>query len=207
LIFKCQPEFFKTLNLKKFLAVLKIWQIPCLSCRTAENGMSSDSSCEKMEVIMTNTIAKRRNGDVASSFGSVVDNIFQNNLRHFFNDDFFDLPRTANSGRVPVNIRETDRQYEMDVIAPGCKKENFQVSLDDNMLTVSYNQTQENKSGNEKEGWVRNEYSQRAFSRTFSLDDTVDINKIQATYSDGVLRLVLPKNENAQRVTKNIEVK
>jgi HSP20 family protein len=55
--------------------------------------------------------------------------------------------------------------------------------------------------------WVRNEYVQQSFSRSFTLDDTVDVNKINATYTDGILHLTLAKNEKAKKVSKNIEVK
>lgn len=93
----------------------------------------------------------------------------------------------------------------MDVIAPGCKKEDFHVNINHNMLTISFNSKTENETSS-KSGWVRNVYVQRSFSRTFALDDTVDVNNINATYTDGILHLTLAKNEKAKRVTKNIEI-
>jgi HSP20 family protein len=155
---------------------------------------------------MKTTIVKRQNDLPSVSFGNVVDNIFQNSLRHFFDDNFWNGEGRLTSQTVPVNVRETDNQYELDVIAPGCKKEDFNVSINDNMLTISF----ESKTANEsspKDGWVRNEYVQRSFSRTFTLDETVDVNKINATYTDGILHLTLAKNEKAKKVTKNIEIK
>ena len=155
---------------------------------------------------MTNTIVKRQNGNgYPATFGNVVDNIFQNSMRRFFDDNFWDADLAMTSGSVPVNIRETDQQYELDVIAPGCRKEDFKIDVQDNVLTISLAQKKENAQ--QKTGWVRNEYEQRAFSRNFTLDDTVDVNSITATYSDGILRLKLGKNEKAKRVLRNIEVK
>lgn len=150
---------------------------------------------------MTTALAKRKNGNPSVSFGNVVDNLFQNSLRHFFDDNFWDADRSLTSGSVPANVRETDQQYEMDVIAPGCRKEDFSISLSGNELTISFEQKEENKEQNEKTGWVRNEYVQRSFSRSFTLDDTVDIklddtvdiNKINATYKDGILHLTMAK--------------
>lgn len=156
---------------------------------------------------MTNTIAKRQNGNSSASFGNVVDNIFQNSLRRFFDDNFWETDLPMAKGTVPVNVRETEQQYEMDVIAPGCRKEDFSISINDNVLTVSFNHKEQNSKQNDKTGWVRNEYVQRSFSRSFTLDDTVDVNKINATYTDGILRLSLAKNEKAKQLSRNIEVK
>ena len=155
---------------------------------------------------MTTTIAKRQNGDPSVSFGNVVDNIFQNSLRRFFDDNFWDAEGPLTAGTVPVNVRETDQHYELDVIAPGCKKEDFNISINDNLLAISFNSKMENISS-QKAGWVRNEYVKRSFSRTFTLDDTVEVNKVNATYTDGILHLTLAKNEKAKKLSKNIEIK
>src|SRR5690242_19558569 len=155
---------------------------------------------------MTNTIAKRQNGNENVSFGNVVDNIFQNSLRRFFDDNFWDVDPVTGSGSVPVNIREKEEQYEVDIIAPGCHKDDFNISIKGNMLTISLDHNKEDKQADQKAGWVRNEYMQRAFSRSFTLDETVDVNKIQATYTDGILRIVLGKHEKAKPVSRTIEI-
>lgn len=157
---------------------------------------------------MTTAVAKRQNGNPSVSFGSVVDNIFQNSLRRFFDDSFFEQGMSPMaSGSIPVNVRETDQQYELDLVAPGCRKEDFNIDLNDNMLTISFEQKAEKKEENENAGWVRKEFTQRSFSRSFTLNDMVDINRISATYTDGILHLVLPKNENSKKLSRNIEVK
>src|SRR5579863_7787660 len=146
---------------------------------------------------MTNTIEKKQNGNPSVRFGNVVDNLFQNSLRRFFDDNFWENEGSLITSNVPVNVRETEQQYELDVIAPGCSKEDFSVDIQDNQLTISYNHKDNKKEQDQKVGWVRNEYLKRSFSRTFTLDDTVDVNKINANYIDGILRLTLGKNGKA----------
>lgn len=155
---------------------------------------------------MTNTIAKRNSSNGYTDFGNVVDNIFQNSLRRFFDGNFWEADNQLSTGSVPVNIRETEQQYELDVIAPGCKKEDFSIRVDNNVLTISLSKKQASQQ-NEKSGWVRNEFVQQDFSRSFTLDEKVDTNKISATYSDGILRLGLGKNEKARMASRQIEVK
>jgi HSP20 family protein len=139
--------------------------------------------------------------------GGLVDSVFSNTLRRFFDDDYWGANGIVSSNKVPVNIRETDKTYEMEVVAPGLRKEDFNVNISDNMLTISFEQKQENKEENKSEGYLRQEYRMQAFSRSFTLDDTIDADKIGAQYRDGVLHLSLPKKEGAQKITKNIEIK
>ncbi|MGC4038610.1 MAG: Hsp20/alpha crystallin family protein [Chitinophagaceae bacterium] len=155
---------------------------------------------------MTNTIAKRNNGNAYNGFGNVVDNIFHNSLRRFFDGNFLDAENEFAMGTVPVNIRETEQQYEVDVIAPGCQKEDFSIKVDKNILTIAF-QKKESTEQSQKSGWVRNEFVQRSFSRSFTLDETVDSAKITATYTDGILRVSLGKSEKAAMASRQIEVK
>ena len=156
---------------------------------------------------MTTAIAKKQNGDSSVSFGTVVDNIFQNSLRHFFDDNFWNDRGSLASGWLPVNVRETEQHYEMDVVAPGCRKEDFNIRLEDNLLTISMDRKEKDRQQDEKTSWVRNEYLQPSFSRTFTLDETVDVNNINATYIDGILHLQLPKNEKAKKIARTVEIK
>jgi HSP20 family protein len=161
-------------------------------------------------------IMKRNNGNgsqVATTnrslmpFGGLVDSVFGNTLSRFFDDDFWGFNGIVSSNQVPVNIRETDKTYEMEVVAPGLKKEDFSVSIADNMLTVSFEHRQEDKQQNKGEGYLRQEYRMQSFSRSFTLDDTIDADNISAQYQNGVLHLSLPKKEGAQKITKSIEIK
>ena len=154
---------------------------------------------------MTTTIAKKQNGSPAVSFGNVVDNIFQNSLRHFFDENFWTDPGRS-SYHAPVNIREMDQYFEVDVIAPGCKKQDFKINIQDNMLMISYDAEQENQQTSDT-SWVRNEYKLPSFTRSFNLDDSIDFGKIEATYADGILRIKLPKSEKAKQMSRLVEIK
>ena len=108
---------------------------------------------------------------------------------------------------VPVNLRETDKTYEMELVAPGLKKEDFKLNVSNDMLTVAFEQKEEQQQVDKSEGWLRKDYKMQSFSRSFARDDSVDANKINAVYNNGILHLTLPKKENAQKLSKSIEVK
>lgn len=154
-----------------------------------------------------NTLMKRTNGNnaPAAGFSGMVDRIFQDNLNRFFNDDFWGFNGLDRTVGVPVNIRQTAKSYELEVLAPGLKKEDLKVTADGNILTISFEQQKEDTA--EGEGWLRKEYRTRSFSRSFTIDDTVDVSKISASYQQGILHLDLPKKQEAQALTRTIEIK
>jgi len=151
---------------------------------------------------MNNTIQKFN-----AQPNSLVDVIFDNTFRRFFDGNLWDVETTGKNGSVPVNVRETDQQYEVDVIAPGCRKEDFKVQVQNNELRVSFTHDETKKQTDEKAGWVRNEFIQRSFTRAFTLDESVNSDNISASYTDGILKLVLPKSEKAKPRLLAIEVK
>jgi HSP20 family protein len=159
---------------------------------------------------MTTSIIKRNNGSTslpARTLSGWVDQLLNENLNRFFNDDFWGFRGIDQQVNVPVNLRETDKTYEMSLVAPGLRKEDFKLSVTNDLLTVAYEHKEEQNQENKQEGWLRKEYRMQSFSRSFTLDDTVDISKITASYDNGILHLSLPKKENAQRLSRNIEVK
>lgn len=159
---------------------------------------------------MKTSIIKQNNGNTAMPARTVsnwVDQLFQDNLNRFFNDDFWGFAGTDHQVNVPVNLRETDKSYEMSLIAPGLRKEDFKLNVNDELLTISYEQQEKENNGSKEQGWLRKEYKMQSFSRSFRLDDSVDVNNISASYDNGILHLTLPKKENAQRVSKTIVVK
>ena len=155
------------------------------------------------------TIMKKENGNsnMPSTFTGLVDQLFQDNLTRFFNDDFWGFNGVNRSVQVPVNIKETDKTYEMELVAPGLRKEDLKLNISDDLLTVSFEHREENNQGSEQQGWLKQEYRHQSFSRSFNLDDTIDANKITAKYQDGILHLSLPKKEGAQKISKTIEIK
>ena len=114
---------------------------------------------------------------------------------------------------APVNIRETDKSYELHLIAPGLKKEDFKINIDQNTLHISFEQKAESRqSENEKNEqpqdskWLRSEYRMRSFKRSFTLNDKIEAGKIAAKYTDGVLVVTLPKKENSEPEVHEISV-
>jgi HSP20 family protein len=147
----------------------------------------------KKEAIMNNLA--RRNRDI-------------NPWRDFLNLD--NLLENAWSGRgsqLPaVNISETDQSYHVEVVAPGFKKEDFKVKVDDDVLTISAEtKTEKTEEGKNRE-YTRREYSSSSFSRSFQLPDNVKDDSISASYQDGILKLEMPKTAQQQKTTKEISV-
>jgi len=157
---------------------------------------------------MSNMI-KKENGYQPATFGSVVDQIFQNNLNRFFDDEFWGfngISKSPNPTRVPVNIRETDKTYELELSAPGLQKQDFHLHLEGDTLTISAEHTEETRKEDQREGWIRKEFKKGQFTRTFHLDDSVDTGKITAKYEGGILYLSILKKEHAQKVNRSIEI-
>jgi HSP20 family protein len=122
----------------------------------------------------------------------------------FFDDflmkDLLGLPATNKnygSNLPPVNIRENDMGYHFYVSAPGFRKEDFKVELENDVLSISAEV--ENKANGTEEGYLRREFQFASFKRTFSLpENLIDAEKVAAQYADGVLSITLPKKEEAK---------
>ncbi len=97
---------------------------------------------------------------------------------------------------VPAaNVKETETEYVLELAIPGRKKEDFNVEIDNDILTISSEvKSEENK---EDDGYTRREFTFSSFKRVFSLPETISMDKINATYEDGILKFVLPKKEEA----------
>lgn len=116
----------------------------------------------------------------------------------FFTRDLFDWSRTEGNGLVPrVNIKDEDDGFGVEIAAPGMKKDDFRVQLDNDMLTVSSEVS--NNQQEEKDNYTRKEFSYHAFRRSFYLPNTVEADKINAKYEDGILSLWIPKKEEAKK--------
>ena len=128
-------------------------------------------------------------------------------LENFFNEipTMFQDDLASNwKGVVPVNIKETKDAYLLEVIAPGMDKNDFKINLENNILTISSEKKNEVKDENEKQ--VRREYSYQSFKRSFSLDEKIDEQKIEAKYVNGVLTLNLPKRTEVKASAKEISI-
>jgi len=131
---------------------------------------------------------------------NLLDNFF-NELPTFFKDDF----GTKAQGFIPVNVKETKDAYQLEVVAPGFEKNDFNVNLEKNILTISAEKKTE--SGNKDEKQILKEYNYHSFKRSFTVDEKVDAEKIEAKYINGVLTLNLPRKEEVKVSAKEILVK
>lgn len=127
-------------------------------------------------------------------------------LDGFFGDDFFRpaLQDKLFGGNSPaVNVVETADAFRIDLAAPGLKKSDFKLALDKDILTIkvekvkSSEEVVENDTEKETEKFLRREYDYNAFERSFQLPKTIDNEKIEAKYEDGVLLVTMPKREEA----------
>jgi HSP20 family protein len=97
-----------------------------------------------------------------------------------------------------VNVKETEDSFEIEVAAPGMKKEDFKVNIENNVLTISSEKKEERKE-EEKGRFTRREFSYQSFQRSFSIpENLVDGEKISARYCEGILCIALPKKEEVK---------
>ncbi|MBB5644865.1 Hsp20/alpha crystallin family protein [Pedobacter cryoconitis] len=136
----------------------------------------------------------KKNG-LMTGFDGVFDSIF--------NDTFFSDRMTA---RVPaVNISESKDHYHVELAAPGLKKEDFKLSLERNVLSISVERSSEN--GAQERNYNKREFSYSSFVRSFTLPDAANENGIEAKYMDGVLCIDIAKREEAKIQSRQIEIK
>ncbi|HEX5653702.1 MAG TPA: Hsp20/alpha crystallin family protein [Chitinophagaceae bacterium] len=135
------------------------------------------------------------------SFNSFVEDLFTE-LPVIFKGD---IPQPQLKGYIPVNILETDKNYLLEVVAPGYEKTDFKVNLDQNVLTVSADKKDENSNETIKQ--IRKEYTYRSFKRSFTIDEKIDDTAISAEYVNGVLTLNLPKKEIVKQSAKEINIR
>lgn len=115
-------------------------------------------------------------------------------------DDFFQTIPTSRptlAGTLPaVNVKETEDGFFLELAAPGLKKEDFKVEINEGVLSVSAERKVEETQ--KQDGYTRREFHYGHFTRRFALPDTADESQIKAQYTDGILTLVLPKKEEAK---------
>lgn len=123
-------------------------------------------------------------------------NLFPSLMEEFFRPDW--LSNTQQFSQVmvpPVNIRETETAFEVELSAPARKKEDFTIDVDNDMLTIASEYKSEHTT--EQGRYTRREFSHGSFRRSFTLPETVNEEAISASYENGILRISLPKKEEA----------
>jgi HSP20 family protein len=121
----------------------------------------------------------------------------------FFNRDWLDSSlsnwRVAGATLPAVNVMETNDDFRIEVAAPGMKRSDFKVELDNNVLTISSQREEKNEDKDANGNYTRREFSYQSFQRSFSLPENKVLGeKISAKYIDGVLHVTVPKSEDAK---------
>ena len=133
-------------------------------------------------------------------------------LSNFFDDEFFNtslMPR-MNATAPAINVKETEKDYKMEVAAPGLKKEWVRVNIDnDGNLNIAIENKMEHKGEDKHEHYLRREFSYSNYQQSYALPEDADREKIAAKVENGVLEVEIPKltPKEAAKTTKNIEVK
>jgi HSP20 family protein len=140
------------------------------------------------------TIIKHNPKVINSLFDEFFNN-FPSNWGKDFQTEFY---------TVPVNIHETANAFHLELNAPGRKKEDFKINVENGILSISFEKKEEKEQNDYKT--VRREFSFQSFKRNFSLDEKVNADAIAAKYEDGVLKLLIPKKEDVQVAPKQITI-
>lgn len=132
---------------------------------------------------------KRNDLPAFSSFSNVLDNLFEREFPEIF--------RSEASLTVPaVNIIENKDGFNLELAAPGMNKNDFKLQMNNNLLTIT-GQKESNKEENDAQ-YTRKEFNFSSFERSFTLPNTVNSDKISASYENGVLKINIPKKEEAK---------
>lgn len=128
-------------------------------------------------------------------------------LSDFFDDDrFFNTPWLGGRSMPAVNVKETEKAYEVELAAPGYDKKDFNISIDNGLLTVSAERREEKEK--KEDNYTRREFGFTSFSRAFNLPMNTNEEDVQAKYEDGILKLTISKKDGIQgKAKKAIQIK
>ncbi len=129
---------------------------------------------------------------------------FDNLFEELFNNVPAAWGKEAGLNVPPVNIHENEEAYHLELSAPGLAKEDFKINLEKGLLTISFEK--KNEAENKEYKTHRREFSVTSFKRSFTVDDKVNAEGIQAKYDNGVLKLFLPKKEEVKALPKEITI-
>ncbi|WP_026898468.1 Hsp20/alpha crystallin family protein [Daejeonella oryzae] len=147
------------------------------------------------------TLVKFSNGSKGNALSPLFNDFFETMLH----SDPFVSDRM--SLRVPAaNIAETDVEFIIELAVPGMRKDDFKISLDKNLLSISSDTKSENSEIDESKRYNRKEYSFSSFVRSFTLPQSSDLSKISAEYVDGILKIKVSKKEEAKMQSREISI-
>ena len=120
-------------------------------------------------------------------------NVFPSLMNEFFNEDFRMNLINRNHSIPSVNSVENNESFEIDLAVPGMKKDDFTIELNDKVLVIS----SENTNSVENDNMRLNEFNYSSFQRSFSVPESVELDKIKANYKNGILKIKLPKKKDS----------
>ncbi|MFK5974731.1 MAG: Hsp20/alpha crystallin family protein [Flavobacteriaceae bacterium] len=128
--------------------------------------------------------------------------LFPSLMGEIFRPDWFGGMENFNEDAPAVNIKENEKDFELEFAVPGRQKDDFKIEIDNNVLTVSSETKTEDEAveGN----YTRREFSISSFKRVFTLPETIDEDKIKASYENGMLKFSLPKKKEALPKAKRL---
>jgi HSP20 family protein len=141
------------------------------------------------------TLVKVNNRPFGNLFNELL-NEFPASARSF-GQELFAFPQT--------NIHETPEAYHLELNAPGRTREDFKIQVEQGLLTVSFDKKEE-VAQSEDYKTIRREFEFKSFKRSFSVDEKINVDGIQAKYENGVLKLLLPKKEESKPTTRQINI-
>ncbi|WP_026755569.1 Hsp20/alpha crystallin family protein [Sediminibacter sp. Hel_I_10] len=157
---------------------------------------------------MSNLVSVPKNGSLANNnsnqnfptLSNWIDDIFNRDLPSVFTSNF-------NTGMTlpKVNIKETADAFIVEMAVPGLKKSDFNIDIDNQLLSISTETKDEHEAKDAH--YTRREFGYSSFKRTFTLPESVDDDKINASYNEGILNILLPKKEEAkQKPARSIKI-
>ncbi|HMH33079.1 MAG TPA: Hsp20/alpha crystallin family protein [Puia sp.] len=123
-------------------------------------------------------------------------------FENLWDNDLLDEDVLRKAKMPAVNVKDKDKSYEIEVAAPGLKKEDFSVGIENKILTISAEKKEEKETKDDK--YTRREFISSSFVRSFSLPENVDENKIEGHYENGVLHVTVPKLQEKKPERKTI---
>lgn len=138
---------------------------------------------------------------------SMFSNFFSD-IDRMIDEDMFLMPmhlsRMGESNLPAANVRETEKEYAIELAVPGMKRDDFEIEVDENMLSISCQKEEDIKE--DKENYKRREYNFSSFSRSFRMPEAIVADKIKAQYDNGVLHIKVPKAQQSVQRKKRINV-
>ena len=152
---------------------------------------------------MTLLVPRKRKDKYNRTFGLTPFSPLSSLMDDFFNTDL-GVDFNGGTSFPAVNIKDLEDRLTMEMAVPGMKKSDFDIDLDDSVLTISAESRTEVER--EEENYTRREFGFTSFKRSFTLPETIDPDKIKASYTDGILLIDIPKMEELKKPVKKIEL-